>query len=367
MARGSNIAHFLSGLKPMANLKWNNEVIWRNTDPPTISAFTANASTIDLDPDDNTKTASVTFTRERTGVYIFLSNQYQGATPQGSVTGFPQLVTISHYYIGTSGRLSAPPSDSHYYQFAVRNTDPNYASYTSIEINGRTFALGKSTSDFNERGIGGREYWTTDRIPNSADWVTDGRLTLSIKFKMTAVTSTIRLSFAVTAQAGKALSAQVYNAGTGAEIGTRFVAAAGSGISEVVNAPTPNQSSTTYRVIAKNSGGASHKDLSVTATKDPTIANLRRTRYIAPIPGYSPAQYTFGMTITGLPRPTATYTFSGGQNGTIDARHFTQGANPYTWTVNFPQSFATVTAQSLTVTVTNASGSANARIANIND
>ena len=157
--------------------------------------------------------------------------------------------------------------------------------------------------------------------------------------------------------------AQIVRLPNGANVGATFVSSAGANISSTLpNIPQP-QSTTTYRLIASNSGGHSHRDTTVTVTKNPTLTNCRRTGYID-----ATTQYQFGFTLTGLPRPTVTYVFSGGQQGTVSDRHLVQGSNPYTWTSSGWQIvFANANAQSLTLTATNASGSSTCTISNINN
>ena len=605
-----------------------SKLIWQNTNPPPITAFSVFPDSVDLDLADNEPTARVTFVKERTGVYWFVSSQYENRqTDTGSATGFTGLVSVGHYYIGTSGRLSGPPSNSHYYQFAVRNTNPNYQNYNAIEINGRTYTVAKASTDFTEHGITGREYWTTASIPNNNDWVTDSRLTLSIKFKVSKVPDKLLFTLGVTGTPGtttatpsnitfvvqsegttsehfafltnvaghtavgsstlsnnnfvsteflagsgwsiggrrygyqsgflesflktktpltievdgtsyslkyyslvssstgikygvlntpliptqdrvsasdltKAINfelvdneqvtlrnqvsyfdstvfsnkgiprigygissihldrggtstsnswflsdwtgfsghsinnrpthiivngrafplvyaggaglpyrtstitdsnfqasstklswginirfsdgtylnntrshlfqsvsggntyAQVYNADTHTQVGPQHSATGGANISATVpNINRPNKS-TNYRLVARNAGGASHRDITLTITKNPTLSGLRRVGSLSR-PGFT--NYTFSFTTTGLPQPVVTYSFSGGQSGTVPVVHFRQGANPYTWNIiNWQITMPNANAQSLTLTATNASGTATARMANIN-
>ena len=127
------------------------------------------------------------------------------------------------------------------------------------------------------------------------------------------------------------------------------------------NIPQPNQT-TLYRLIASNGNGLSHKEATVTVTKNPTLTNCRRTGF-----NNLGFLYQFGFTLTGLPRPTVTYAFSGGKTGTVSNSHYTQGSNPYTWTIDgWRVNFANDNNQSLTLTATNNSGSVTCRINNIN-
>ena len=158
-------------------------------------------------------------------------------------------------------------------------------------------------------------------------------------------------------------TAQIYNERTGGKVGPEYRSGAGQALSQTVpNIPQPNQP-TTYRVLVRNTGGSAHRDTQIDVTKNPTIANLIRTNFISRT-GFS--TFTFSMTVTGLPRPTLSYVFSGGSTGTIASSHFVQGANPYTWEIrNWSITFPDASSQRLTVTGTNSSGSVTATLANI--
>ena len=181
----------------------------------------------------------------------------------------------------------------------------------------------------------------------------------------TRPTGTLVFTIGVTGVAGSVTNAQVVILPQGTNVGPNHVAAAGANINTTLpNIPQPNKT-TTYRLYAHNDAGNAHKDATVTVTKNPTLANCRRTGFID-----STATYYFAFTTTGLPQPTVTYRFSGGQQGTVSPRHLVQGANPYTW--NVPDrawriTFANSNAQSLTLTATSSQGTATCTIANINN
>ena len=124
------------------------------------------------------------------------------------------------------------------------------------------------------------------------------------------------------------------------------------------------QQPTTYRLVAQNATGAVHRDVSIDVTKNPTIASLRRSGFQQRLGAVT---YRFAMTITGLPRPSLSYRFGNGQSGNVSARRFVQGANPYTWSVEFLVTRANANADSLVMTAQNASATVTARLANIND
>ena len=179
----------------------------------------------------------------------------------------------------------------------------------------------------------------------------------------TRPTGTLVFTIGVTGVAGSVTNAQVVILPQGTNVGPNHVSAAGADINTTLsNIPQPQQT-TTYRLYAHNDAGNAHKDTTVTVTKNPTLANCRRTGFID-----ATSLYQFGFTLTGLPRPTVTYRFSRGQQGQVPFSHYTQGANPYTWTIDgWRINFANSLAQSLTLTATNASGTATCTISNIND
>ena len=366
-----SINHVFVGTKPVSKIYVGSDLVFENTNPPTITSFSVSPSLVDLDIPDNYKEPSITFVKRSTGIYHFLSSQLDNVQSDvGSVTGFDALADIIHYYIGTAGRLSGPPSDSHYYQFAVRNTDPNYQNYSAIEINGRDFALANSGADFNEHGITGREYWTTDRIPNSADWVTDSRLTLTIKFKVSKVPDRLSFSAAVTGFVGQATTAQIYTVPQGTKVGPAHVAGAGANISETVsNIERPSQSQT-YRLLATNAGGAAHSDTVLTITQDATISNFRRSGF-AQTPGTQSGRFQFSARITGYPRPAIRYRFGNGQQSQRDNQGvaFSPVAGQQNaWDIVIGGGAGithAVLSDSIVLTATNSSGSATATIANI--
>ena len=174
---------------------------------------------------------------------------------------------------------------------------------------------------------------------------------------------TITFNFVVLGTAGQSTVAQIVRLPDGGNIGASFTGGAGLDLrNSLPNIAQPNRP-TTYRLFARNDNGQTSRDVSIDVTKNPVITNLRRTGYID-----ATTLYEFGFTVQGLPRPTVTYAFSGGQQGTVNSIHFRQGANPYTWNVSqWRINFANANAQSLVLTATNSSGSVTARLGNIND
>ena len=236
-------------------------------------------------------------------------------------------------------------------------------TYTHLTVNGEPFALVKtlSTHDLTE----GNVYHTASVSVNS-------RPSNGTTFGLNALASdgtylnNTRSYMRTGPQSGTGNTyAQIVRLPDGANIGPTQTATSGLNINTTVsNIPQPNRT-TTYRLLVHNGAGNAHKDTTIVVTKNPTLSNCRRTGYID-----ATTTYFFGFTVTGLPQPTVTYRFSGGQQGTVSSRHFVQGSNPYTWTVSgraWQIDFANANAQSLTLTATNSSGSTTCSISNIND
>ena len=179
-------------------------------------------------------------------------------------------------------------------------------------------------------------------------------------------TGNLIFAWAIPATAGQITTARLFRLPEGVQLGASYTS--GSGVANNqsnVSVAQPNQP-TNYRLVASNVGGSSHSDLSVDVTKNPTLANLRRTNVIHRA-GFS--TYYFGFTVTGLPRPTVTFDFSAHTevNNQVSFSHFTLGSNPYTWEIsNWAVTFPNANARSLTITATNDSGTATESLSNIN-
>ena len=360
--KGSNLkySHIFSGTKPLKRIYKGSTLIYQNESPPNITSFSVFPTSVDLDLADNEKSSSITFSRRNIGNFWAIPSRSEGA-----VTGFAGLVTANHCYIGqTICRVGGIPNNVHFYIFSIQNTDPNYLNYNSVTINGRTYNLTRATSDFTSPSLGvtTRSYWTTSAI-NSADTVTDSRLTLSIKFNLSKVVDKLRFNFAIGPTVAEITKAQIYQVRGNVKVGPEHDSTLGGGLTIAVsNIDRPNQT-TDYRLLATNAGGASHRDVRLTITKNATISGCRRTGF-----NNQTFLYQFTATFTGLPRPVVTYAFSGGRTGTIDARHYQQGSNPYTWSLNnWRVNFPNANAQSLTLTATNSSATATCRLDNINN
>lgn len=169
----------------------------------------------------------------------------------------------------------------------------------------------------------------------------------------TRPSGTVLLTFAVSGSTHNRL----YNKRTGANIPLT---------SNTTARFTQPQQPTTYSLVAQNATGASHRDVTIDVTKNPTVTNLRRVGFQQIPLGGGSANYRFAMTVTGLPRPAVSYRFGDGQRGNIVSNLFRQGANPFTWTIEFTITRANADDTSLTVTATNASATVTATLSDIN-
>ena len=227
---------------------------------------------------------------------------------------------------------------------------------TALILNGRAFTLTR---------VGSTSNWQTAVITDANFQASSTKLSWGANLSLDNNTyfNNTR-SYLFTGITGGNTYAQIYNAGTHAKVGHQQIATGGGDITDPVSNIERPDGPTNYRLVARNSGGASHKDTLLTITKNPTLSGLRRIGSLSR-PGFT--NYTFGFTLTGLPRPVVTYRFSGGQTGTVPTVHLRQGNNAYTWQViNWQITMPNSNAQSLTLTATNASGSVTARLENIN-
>ena len=182
----------------------------------------------------------------------------------------------------------------------------------------------------------------------------------------TMSSGTVTFTFTVQGTPGQISYAQIVRLPGGGNIGATFVGASGA----IINGNLPNilqpTQTTTYRLFARNTGGNTTRDTTVTVTQNPVIRNFRQTGFRQGIPGISADTYNFGATIVGYPRPSVSYRFSTGEHGTLTSSHFTSsGTN--TWTLAFTHIFNNANARSVVLTATNSSGTVTETISNINN
>lgn len=122
-----------------------------------------------------------------------------------------------------------------------------------------------------------------------------------------------------------------------------------------VSTPIPNQT-TTYTVILTNSTGAVSQDVTVTATKNPTIESFQSDGQLASrLP--SGGTFRFSAVIDGLPRPA----IRADQGiGAITDRHLTRRSDGK-WDLTFTHYFGVSGSRQITLTATNSSGSVTAQ------
>lgn len=171
----------------------------------------------------------------------------------------------------------------------------------------------------------------------------------------------IEFDFSVQGQAGETTHAQVVRLPAGSNVGPEYQGIGVAGIMErLSNIPQPTET-TVYRLLARNSGGTSHRDIRVDVSQNPVVRNFRRTGFVQN--QGNEGQFEFQATIVGTPQPALTYRFSNGTQGQITPRHLTT-AGQNTWTMRW-RIFHSNTTDSLILTATNSSGAVSATISNI--
>ena len=200
--------------------------------------------------------------------------------------------------------------------------------------------------------------WQATNLPNILSFgVTPTSIDLD-----TRPSGNVTISWTAAAQSNTQNS-NIYLVPQGTQVGQSYVAGSGAGVSETFTTPQPNQTQI-YRVVVRNTGGASHRDATVKVTQNAAITNFRRTGF-AQHPGIQAGTFIFQATIKGYPQPALSYRFGNGRQGAITARHLTaSGTN--TWTLSYTI-YHTVLSDSLVLTATNSSGSVTATINNISN
>lgn len=181
----------------------------------------------------------------------------------------------------------------------------------------------------------------------------------------TRATGTITFNFQVTGTTGQDTYAQITELPSGRNIGTSYVGANGSGITESLPNILQPTRTTTYRLFARNDAGQSHRDTTITVTENPDILSFARTNAVPNPLNQTNVTYTFTARIKGYPQPTATFAFGSGRNGAISSRHFTPVQSLVnTWDIVFTQEHNQAN-DSITLTIVNTSGQDSETISNI--
>ena len=176
----------------------------------------------------------------------------------------------------------------------------------------------------------------------------------------TRATGTVSFSLVVMGTTGQDTYAQVVRLPGGQSVGATFSGIGGANISDTLpNIPQPNQT-TVYRLIARNNGGASHRDTTVTVTQNPALSACTATGRSGGQGAPLGVTVTITCTVRGFPRPVITINQNWQTSQTPD-RHFTSsGTNTWTWTDS--QFYGTSGGRTFRVTATNSSGTATADV-----
>ena len=135
-----------------------------------------------------------------------------------------------------------------------------------------------------------------------------------------------------------------------------------SSLSGSVQIPQPRET-TSYLLTASNRQGSVTRVVTVRVVQAPVITNLRRTRALQGL--YGIVSYEFRAFVTGSPKPTATYRINQGQETAVRSLRRSDDT-PGGYELVLMKSLNSELNHSLTVTVTNSSGSDSATIDNIN-
>ena len=167
---------------------------------------------------------------------------------------------------------------------------------------------------------------------------------------------TISFSVQVAGTAGEDTAAQIVRLPNGENVGTSFLGVNGAGINQTLpNIAQPTQD-TTYRLIARNNEGSSHKDFTVRVTQDPLIDSFVVLHYVSGGPAHGQTAYMRAI-FKGSPQPS----LSADQGiGALNPRHFRDAGETNTWMVEFSHFFGRMTPPQqrvVTLTATNSSGS----------
>ena len=165
---------------------------------------------------------------------------------------------------------------------------------------------------------------------------------------------TISFTVQVTGTTGEDTVAQIVRLPNGENVGTSFLGVNGASINQTLpNIAQPSQN-TTYRLIARNDEGASHKDFTVSVTQNPVIDSFVVLNYVSGGPSHGQTAYMRAI-FKGYPRPS----LSADQGiGTLNSSHF-RDAGTNTWQVEFSKFFGRMIPPQqriITLTATNSSG-----------
>ena len=340
-------------------------LVWENTNPPDITQFSVGAGSTD-------------------------SFQITGLLAIGG-----QTVDFSRFdsVLSTQGSIiPEQPNDNSRQilevRFLISQGIPNTYSITlnssitktlsAIEVNGNEYTLGNRRTGNAGTNNPAWVNYTSQVISRIADRWSSTNTTNTFRFKFsdgtyltassstidldTRPTGTISFTLAVTGRTGQDTTAQIVRLPDGANIGTTFSGVNGANISTTLPNITQPTQTTTYRLIAHNTGGSNHRDATVTVTQNPALSNCSARGRSGGQAAPQGVTVDITCTVKGYPRPVITVN-QGWVASTTPDRHFTTVSGQVnTWTWEDSQFYGTSGARTFIVTATNSSGSTTASV-----
>ena len=224
---------------------------------------------------------------------------------------------------------------------------------THIIVNGRAYALTLNPQTRN-RGYYTQTISNTNFRPSSSklDWG------INIRFSDgTYVNNTRSHLFQAPSITPQDTYAQIVKLPEGTDVGITHLGANGAGIdASLPNIPQPNQT-TTYRLIARNDTGASHRDAQVVVTQNPVLANLQALGAGTGPGAPGGANIQISGRVTGYPRPSITINQNFNNGQALSDRHFSPVAGQVnTWDFSLSWFYGTSGRRAFVVTAQNSSG-----------
>ena len=173
----------------------------------------------------------------------------------------------------------------------------------------------------------------------------------------TRPTGTISLTIGISGTPGQETTAQIVRLPDGANIGPSYSGISGATITALIpNIPQPTHT-TTYRLIAHNDAGNSHKDRTVTVTQNPVVSGCSATGSGGSIADPTGTQIRISCQVKGFPMPVVTIN-QGWSPSPVTQRHFTKiSGQVNTWSFSVTNRYPNQNTRTFRVTATNSSGS----------
>ena len=319
----------------------------------------------------------ISFTRRTLGYRTFYDSDVGKSYFQAGrgARYFPDT-SLSLIFAPSSIRLFNQPSNT----YAIRFDGTGYLTTVSkLVVNGNEYGV-----RLNDTLGSSSRYLYTETISRTADRISTSNTSNSfnIKYKngtylfQTDLNKSMNLeltrSFLFNTSSRGVTSdttARILREPEGTQIGPTLSALRGSPLTGTIpNIPQPTKT-TTYRLIARNPAGSSHREVTINVSQNAAISNLRRTGFSQRPDG---RRYQFTARVKGYPRPAITWRFSNGTSSQSDndGIHFTPvSGQTNTWTIIWGTGagrlYAGNTTDSFTLTATNSSNSVSSTISNI--